>query len=850
MSGTEVADRRRQLLQEQSELNGVDYVEVLSAPAGTPPQLRVVFVNPVDVVPGADQVRVGGGDRIRSVGVESVRATDRPNTLLVTLSGGGDLSPYELRLVRGPTDETPPDGIDPVLSAATFSFGVDCDTGLACEPENVCAPAALPEPRLDYLAKDWESFRAVLLDRMSTLQPGWTERNTADLRMVLLEALAERADRLAYRQDAITTEAYLGTARRRISVRRHARLIDYSMSDGTDARAWVSITVPEDVLLRATGGTAIIPQGTRFLTGPVDAPNLLTAGGDDEAAARRAGALEYQAISSLDVVAGAHCALLFHSWSGSRSTLPAGCTSATLVGHHPDLAAGQVLLLVEHRDPVGRFRAVEDADPTRRQAVRLDEVVAHRDAVPLTDALTGEEITEIRWHPGDALAFPLRFAGERATQAGGTEEYFDGALAVGNVVLVDQGRAEPEERLGPVTDNTKVVFRLAAGPLAQAPRQLLRRDRPDGTGSEDVLVLFDPAGSAASAVTGRSAAVLPHVALSDDVGPWTVGKDLLSGGGDRVVVVETDDEGVPWVRFGRAGTGSPAGAPPDEGQTFTARYRTGVGARGNVGAGSIRTILDGEDDEARIAGSLRAALAVAAGSSAGITNPLAATGGTDPESIEQVRQRAPFAFREQERAVTAADYAWRAAQLGRPQSAPVQRAVASIRWTGSWYTVVVAVDPAAGTTADPSLLGQVRDYLDQFRMAGHDLQVVGARYAPLEVGLAVRVEAGHRRDLVRAELMAVLSDRRRSDGTLGLFHPDRLTFGTSVYLGPILAAAQAIPGVERVVATRFSRYRQPGTDARATGRIDVGPQEIARLENNPSRPERGRFHLDELEGGR
>jgi hypothetical protein len=620
------------------------------------------------------------------------------------------------------------------------------------------------------------------------------------------------------------------------------------MSDGTNARAWVSITVPDEVLLRATGGTAIVPEGARFLTGPVNAPNLLPAGGDEEAGARRAGSLEYQAISSLDVVAGAHCALRFHPWSGSRTVLPSGCTSATLVGHHPNLAGGQVLILLEHRDPVGRYRAVEDADPDRRQAVRLVEVVAHRGGAPLTDVLTGEEITEIRWHPGDALAFPLRFAGERETVAGGTEEYFDGALGVGNVVLVDQGRAERTERFGPVADNSKVVFRLAEGPLAHASRQVLRRERADRTGPEDVLALYDPAASAASAVTGPSAAVLPHLALSDDVGPWTVRRDLLSGTGDRVVVVETDDEGVPWIRFGRPGPLAD-GLPPDIGRSFTARYRTGAGARGNVGAGSIRTILDGEDDEASIAGSLRAALADA-GASAAITNPLAATGGTDPESIEQVRQRAPYAFRSQERAVTAADYAWRAAQFGRPESAPVQRAVASIRWTGSWYTVVVAIDPAAGTTADPSLLAEVRDYLDRFRMAGHDLQVVGARYAPLEVGLGVRVEDGHRRDLVRAEVMAVMSDRRRSDGTPGLFHPDRLTFGTTVYLGPILAAAQSIPGVDRVVATRFSRYRQPGTDARATGRIDIGAREIPLLENNPSRPERGRFHLDELEGGR
>jgi hypothetical protein len=48
--------------------------------------------------------------------------------------------------------------------------------------------------------------------------------------------LAYAADQLSYYQDAVATEAYLGTARRRTSARRHARLVDYFMHDGANAR--------------------------------------------------------------------------------------------------------------------------------------------------------------------------------------------------------------------------------------------------------------------------------------------------------------------------------------------------------------------------------------------------------------------------------------------------------------------------------------------------------------------------------------------------------------------------------------------------------------------------------------
>ena len=61
--------------------------------------------------------------------------------------------------------------------------------------------------------------------------------------------LAYVGDHLSYQQDAVATEAYLGTARRRVSVRRHARLVDYAMHDGCNARAWVQVQVNATTLV-------------------------------------------------------------------------------------------------------------------------------------------------------------------------------------------------------------------------------------------------------------------------------------------------------------------------------------------------------------------------------------------------------------------------------------------------------------------------------------------------------------------------------------------------------------------------------------------------------------------------
>ena len=74
--------------------------------------------------------------------------------------------------------------------------------------------------------------------------PAWQERNPADVEVALVELLAYVGDHLSYFQDSAATEAYLGTARQRISVRRHARLLDYFMHDGCNARTWVCFDYP------------------------------------------------------------------------------------------------------------------------------------------------------------------------------------------------------------------------------------------------------------------------------------------------------------------------------------------------------------------------------------------------------------------------------------------------------------------------------------------------------------------------------------------------------------------------------------------------------------------------------
>jgi hypothetical protein len=96
-------------------------------------------------------------------------------------------------------------GFDPILRGIRFSFRLHCDSGdCAGAAPGPAVPA--PSPELDYLARDYDSYRRMMLDRMAVGVPSWTERQPADTGMALVEWLAFVGDALSYRLDHVGTE--------------------------------------------------------------------------------------------------------------------------------------------------------------------------------------------------------------------------------------------------------------------------------------------------------------------------------------------------------------------------------------------------------------------------------------------------------------------------------------------------------------------------------------------------------------------------------------------------------------------------------------------------------------------
>lgn len=260
-----------------------------------------------------------------------------------------------------------------------------------------------------------------------------------------------------------------------------------------------------------------------------------------------------------------------------------------------------------------------------------------------------------------------------------------------------------------------------------------------------------------------------------------------------------------------------------------ARYRIGNGPAGNVGPRAIRHLV------------------TTVPGIGGVWNPLPATGGVEPESLEEVRQYAPQAFRTQERAVTPEDYARMT-----ERHPDVTKAVATRLWTGSWHVMAIAVDRKGGHPVDGPFRSELEEFLHRFILAGHEIRIDPPRFVPLDVACTVCVEEGFYRGDLRRTLLRIFGSRTLRGGQRGYFHPDAFTFGQSVHLSDLVARAMTVPGVKWIDfedgPPREGRFRRWGEQSRGElerGRIEMGPFEIARLENDPNAPEQGRleFHI-------
>ncbi len=529
-----------------------------------------------------------------------------PLTVEVTfLLERGSLAELQHRsLTLGLTDL---DSVDPVFSYAHFRLSLEREQAPSA-PEALAHDALALSPS-SYQAKDYESFTRLMLDRLRLTVPAWKERHAADLGVMLVELLAHAGDTLSYYQDAVSAEAYLGTAQRRTSLRRHARLLDYSVHEGCNARVWMHVAPQRELEL---------PAGTAFHTVPHEA----VGGAWDVRPPEHHSIFESLAPVRLRPE---HTRFQPYTWGARTLTLPRGATSVTLLGHHATLRAGDVLILEELRHPDTGREA--DADPNHRHAVRLNET-PELDKDPLDDT----PLTRVSWFPEDALPFTLHM--------GNTRDEQPLAQVLGNVVLADHGQTQPPVEVT-VEDDGTLHLPLGNQRVVNSERYSERRFRT---------------WPASETLEQQPRQTLPWVQVFElrpgrEVA-WEPQHDLLSSDRlERHFVADVNDGDELVLRFGDGAFGRRM----RPGSRLRVTWRSGHAPHSAVGADRLVRM------DARFAPFVDE-----------VRNPLSARGGLASEDAERVRRDAPNAFREQHRCVIDEDYVTLARRVPGVRAAAVQ----------------------------------------------------------------------------------------------------------------------------------------------------------------------------------
>jgi len=337
--------------------------------------------------------------------------------------------------------------------------------------------------------------------------------------------------------------------------------------------------------------------------------------------------------------------------------------------------------------------------------------------------------------------------------------------------------------------------RIVRSQYAKAPSLLAVRSNTTGVEQAETIryeVLGGSDGSRNQRVRLRNSPVLANslqlaIQVSDE-GPqlWQEVPDLFgSGPSDNVYILNrTSGE----VRFGDGVNGNvPVAYAGNPGGNIVAReYRTGGGRRGNVPAGAISTLI---------------ALVPGIDPSA-VSNLQAAHSGRDEETLAEAKKRAPGSLRSRDRAVTAEDFEYLAAQ-----AADVKRAKALPGYHPDFpqqklpglVSVIVVPDadpqqsmpiPSDGT------LRSVCRFLDQRRLITTEVFVLKPHYQKVEIrGDIVAAESADAAQ-VHEEVVASLIE---------YFHPLRggengggWPFGGTIHYSRVYQRVFAVPGVESI----------------------------------------------------
>lgn len=279
--------------------------------------------------------------------------------------------------------------------------------------------------------------------------------------------------------------------------------------------------------------------------------------------------------------------------------------------------------------------------------------------------------------------------------------------------------------------------------------------------------------------------ILPSITVRIAGIAWTLVDNLFAAGSqDRVYTLQIDSDGTAWVVFGDGTTGARL---PSGSENVTASYRRGLGSAGNLDAGQL---------------SLAMSRPLGLNS---VVNPVSATGGADPETLEESRVSMPFPMRTLGRIVTLQDYE----EFARA-SAGVAKSSADWLWNGHrWIALITIAGPGgavipAGTPAFDDLRTALKQAGDEQIIAN----LVDFRPRFFDIDASLIVDSAYVADTVLAN---AISNLRTSFGFVAR------AFAQPVYLSEVITVLQKTEGV---IAVALNALFYTGTTPDLTAAAD------------------------------
>ena len=226
------------------------------------------------------------------------------------------------------------------------------------------------------------------------------------------------------------------------------------------------------------------------------------------------------------------------------------------------------------------------------------------------------------------------------------------------------------------------------------------------------------------------------------------------------------------------GDGRKGWVPPVARDSIKCEYRLGGGVAGNVGANTLTV--------------LKQSIAFVQN----VTNPFAAQGGADPESIEEAKRRGTFAIKNRDRAITTEDYE----SLALAASRRVARAKCVQASDGSISLLLVpkAERGNGDARAIPSrdLIDRVASYIDKRRLITARVNVGKPKLMPVSLELTISLKAGATADRVKADVKEKVKTLLNPlhGGPKGEGWP----FGRAVGKADLYPVVEGVDGVDRI----------------------------------------------------